>query len=140
MADLDKAARLTLNLAPREHISWLVPKLATELAFQRWRDTEMIAFPGEPGRRCDTVAELVNRLGGCVLRFSQSRPVTGEALGDRFSAFLGMSGNVGTVCLARRKTTAFLDRIERGELDRALLPWAALMAGGLEPAVAQQWV
>ncbi len=40
-----------------------MPDLDADLDFARWLDTETIAFPGEPGRRCDTVAELVSRAG-----------------------------------------------------------------------------
>jgi hypothetical protein len=46
-----------------EALRWLMPKLDADLAFTRWLDTETIAFPGEPQRRCDTVAELVSRTG-----------------------------------------------------------------------------
>jgi hypothetical protein len=63
MSDLDGAARYALKMRPAEKVSWLVPGLDEDLAFRRWLDTEMIAFPGEPKRRCDTVAELVSRSG-----------------------------------------------------------------------------
>jgi hypothetical protein len=63
MAELDQTARSGLKLAPEEPLRWLLPKLSPDLAFRRWLDTEMIAFPGEPQRRCDTVAELVSRSG-----------------------------------------------------------------------------
>jgi hypothetical protein len=64
MAELDQAARYALKLAPDQLIAWLLPGLDPDLVFRRWLDTKMIAFPGEPGRRCDTVAELVSRTGG----------------------------------------------------------------------------
>src|SRR5947199_4544460 len=63
MADLDQTARFALKLAPAEALRWLLPRLDADLTFRRWLDTEMIAFPGEPRRRCDTVAELVSRSG-----------------------------------------------------------------------------
>ncbi len=63
MATLDRTARFALKIDPPEVMRWLLPKLDPDLAFTRWLDTEMIAFPGEPGRRCDTVAELVSRSG-----------------------------------------------------------------------------
>jgi hypothetical protein len=44
-------------------MQWLVPELDEDLGWRRWLDTEMIAFPGEPKRRCDTVAELASRTG-----------------------------------------------------------------------------
>src|SRR5947199_8614987 len=63
MADLDQTARFALKLAPAEALRWLLPRLDADLTFRRWLDTETIAFPGEPQRRCDTVAELVSRSG-----------------------------------------------------------------------------
>ncbi len=61
MAELDDTARYALKLAPAEQIAWLVPMLDADLQWRRWLDTEMLAFPGEPKRRCDTVAELVSQ-------------------------------------------------------------------------------
>ncbi len=66
MAELDQTARYALKLAPTEAVRWLLPDLDEDLVFARWLDTETIAFPGEPGRRCDTVAELVSRAGRSV--------------------------------------------------------------------------
>jgi hypothetical protein len=63
VAELDQTARYVLKLAPAEAIRWLLSDLDADLAFTRWLDTETIAYPGEPGRRCDTVAELVSRGG-----------------------------------------------------------------------------
>src|SRR5437588_1916685 len=63
MAELDQAARFALKIAPAEALHWLLPELDPDLTFTRWLDTETIAFPGEPRRRCDTVAELVSRTG-----------------------------------------------------------------------------
>jgi hypothetical protein len=63
MAELDQTARFALKMVPAEMVRWLVPTLAEDLVFTRWLDTETIAFPGEPGRRCDTVAEMVSRGG-----------------------------------------------------------------------------
>jgi hypothetical protein len=61
MPELDQTARFALKMAPEENLRWLLPKLDADLMFTRWLDTETIAFPGEPRRRCDTVAELVSR-------------------------------------------------------------------------------
>jgi len=63
VAELDQTARYALKLVPSEAIAWVLPDLDPDLIFNRWLDTETIAFPGEPGRRCDTVAELVSRGG-----------------------------------------------------------------------------
>src|SRR5690349_11244553 len=62
--ELDATARYAIKLAPGEVIRWTELTLSADLTFARWLDTEMIAFPGEPRRRCDTVAELVSRSGG----------------------------------------------------------------------------
>ena len=63
MDDLDQASRYALKILPAESLHWLLPRLDPQRAFRRWLDTETIAFPGEPKRRCDTVAELVHREG-----------------------------------------------------------------------------
>jgi hypothetical protein len=63
MAELEQTARYALKLVPSEVLFWVIPELDADLAFVRWLDTQTIAFPGEPDRRCDTVAELVSRSG-----------------------------------------------------------------------------
>jgi hypothetical protein len=63
MAELEQAAHFGLKTVPAEAIAWMLPDLSNDLVFTRWLDTNLIAFPGEPGRRCDTVAELVSRSG-----------------------------------------------------------------------------
>jgi hypothetical protein len=63
MAVLDQTARFALKLNPVEVLHWLLADLDPDLVFRRWLDTETIAFPGEPNRRCDTVAELVSSSG-----------------------------------------------------------------------------
>src|SRR5262245_20909241 len=61
MNHLDTTARYGLKVSPAETLAWLVPELDPDLEYSRWLDTEMIAFPGEPQRRCDTVAELLSQ-------------------------------------------------------------------------------
>jgi hypothetical protein len=63
MTELDQTARFLLKYRPAETLRWLVPDLDPDLRIARWLDTEMVAFPGEPRRRCDTVAELVSASG-----------------------------------------------------------------------------
>src|SRR4051812_19220876 len=63
MAELDQTARFALQIDPAASVRWLLPGLDEDLGFARWLDTRMIAFPGEPKRRCDTVAEMVSRAG-----------------------------------------------------------------------------
>src|SRR5262249_49806956 len=61
--DLDRTARYAVKQAAEEHLAWLLPEVSAELAYDDWLDTETIAFPGEPRRRCDTVARLKHREG-----------------------------------------------------------------------------
>ena len=65
--DFDKAGRACLHLDPPGMLRWLMPKLSSACSFQRWADTRTIAFPGEPDRTLDTVAEV--REAGLLLRW-----------------------------------------------------------------------
>jgi len=57
--DFDKAGRACFKLDPPGMLRWLLPGLIPACVFQRWADARTIAFPGEPERTCDTVAELL---------------------------------------------------------------------------------
>jgi hypothetical protein len=59
----DQAARYMVKGDPQGFLRWLLPGLDPDLAFARWLDTGTIPFPGEPDRRCDTVAELLHKSG-----------------------------------------------------------------------------
>src|SRR5689334_5670818 len=59
----DQAARFLIKLDPGGFLHWLIASLQGVLLFSRWRDTQTIPFPGEPDRRCDTVAELSSAEG-----------------------------------------------------------------------------
>jgi hypothetical protein len=60
MNDYDKGGRFAIKrLDPRGFLLWLLVGLE-ELVFNRWLDTQAAPFPGEPDRRCDTVAEMVS--------------------------------------------------------------------------------
>ncbi len=63
MADFDKAARFAAKLDPANFLRWLLPGLDADLLFTRWLETQTIPFPGQPDRRCDTVAELTHASG-----------------------------------------------------------------------------
>lgn len=63
MADFDKAARFAVKLDAVGFLSWLLPGLDPDLRFTRWLETQTIPFPGQPDRRCDTVAELSHASG-----------------------------------------------------------------------------
>ena len=63
MGVYDQAARYASNLDPPGFLPWLLGGLDPDLVFRRWLDTQTIPFPGDPDRRCDTVAELVSASG-----------------------------------------------------------------------------
>jgi hypothetical protein len=56
----DQAARYTMKLDPQALFAWLLAASGARLVFARRLDTQTIPFPGDPDRRCDTVAELVS--------------------------------------------------------------------------------
>ncbi len=55
----DQAARYAIKLDPYGLLAWLLLGLGGRLVFNRWLDTQTIPYPGDPDRRCDTVAELI---------------------------------------------------------------------------------
>ena len=58
MGVFDQAARYTAKRRPLAFFAWQVPGLLAAWEFHAWHDTSRIAFPGEPDRICDTVAEF----------------------------------------------------------------------------------
>ena len=59
----DQASRFAVKVAPAGLLHWRLPKLDADLVFARWLETQHVPFPGEPDRRCDTVAEMVSASG-----------------------------------------------------------------------------
>jgi hypothetical protein len=61
----DQAARYAAKLDAPGFCRWLLEGAVENLSFTRWLETQTIPFPGEPDRRCDTVAEthLADGLG-----------------------------------------------------------------------------
>ncbi len=59
----DQASRFAIKLAPIGLLHWRLPCLDADLVFSRWLETQHVPFPGEPDRRCDTVAEMVSASG-----------------------------------------------------------------------------
>src|SRR5262245_34428384 len=63
MNDFDQAARHATKLDPPESLRWMLPHLLARMKFRRWLDSQSAPRPGEPDRRCDTIAEVVDEDG-----------------------------------------------------------------------------
>ncbi len=61
MNDFDQAGRFEVKGSPDAHLAWMFPGAWKKLTFSRWLDSQSAPRPGEPDRRCDTIAELVDR-------------------------------------------------------------------------------
>ncbi len=61
MNDFDQAGRFQVKGSPEAHFGWLFPRAWESFRFKRWLDAQSAPRPGEPDRRCDTIAELVHR-------------------------------------------------------------------------------
>ena len=48
---------------PEQTKRWLFPRLPASLGWKRWMDSQSAPRPGEPDRRCDTIAELIDEEG-----------------------------------------------------------------------------
>ncbi|HBI46404.1 MAG TPA: hypothetical protein DDY78_26665 [Planctomycetales bacterium] len=64
MGVFDQASHYAVKLNPAGFFAWRVPRFAAHFVFLGWLDVSTIAFPGEPDRVCDTVAEFKARDGG----------------------------------------------------------------------------
>jgi hypothetical protein len=79
MNDYDTGSRYAiLHLDPEGFLVWLVPTTRGSRAWKGWLPTERITFPGEPERRCDTVARFESVTGTAppvaLIVESQTRP------------------------------------------------------------------
>jgi hypothetical protein len=135
MGVYDQAARYLVKRNPAGFFQWRVPRFTANFLFHGWLDTSRLAFPGEPDRICDTVAEFTpaNELGPrriLDVEF-QSRPDVDmlERLGEyayRLRRELrygeGLPGKYQVACLLLNLTgpmqTDFLDMRE-ADLDEA---------------------
>jgi hypothetical protein len=63
MNDFDRAARHAVKADPLGILRWVFPKLSARWRFERWFDAQSAPRPGEPDRRCDTIAELIDNEG-----------------------------------------------------------------------------
>ena len=78
MGVFDQASHYVLKSNPSAFFTWRHRPFVERFVFLGWLDTTTIAFPGEPDRICDTVAEFAPRDGGgsrCLLDVEfQSEP------------------------------------------------------------------
>jgi hypothetical protein len=63
MNDFDQAGRFEVKGNPQAHIGWLFPRASRVMRWARWTDSQSAPRPGEPDRRCDTIAEMVHHEG-----------------------------------------------------------------------------
>src|SRR5580704_16246821 len=63
MNDFDQGGRFEVKNNPDAHLAWLFPGAYMVMRWARWLDSQSAPRPGEPDRRCDTIAELVHREG-----------------------------------------------------------------------------
>jgi hypothetical protein len=61
MGVFDQAARYMTKRDPAAFFGWVAATFVKNWRFRDWIDASNIAFPGEPDRVCDTVAEFVHR-------------------------------------------------------------------------------
>ena len=61
MGVYDQAGRYVIKRRPSAFFTWRAPALWAAWNLTRWQDTRTLAFPGEPDRVCDTVAEFEHR-------------------------------------------------------------------------------
>jgi hypothetical protein len=63
MNDFDRAMRYAVKADPEGTLRWVFPKLSPRWHLARWFDAQSAPRPGEPDRRCDTIAELTDTEG-----------------------------------------------------------------------------
>lgn len=63
MNDFDRAARCAVKECPSATMRWLFPRLKPGVRYRGWLDAQSAPRPGEPDRRCDTIAELIDDEG-----------------------------------------------------------------------------
>jgi hypothetical protein len=61
MADFDQGGRYLIRRGPDGFYEWISSAFVQAWQRRGWIDTSTLAFPGEPERICDTVAEFVHR-------------------------------------------------------------------------------
>jgi hypothetical protein len=61
--DFDRAARHAVKASTAGTVRWLFPRLTASVGYHRWLEAQSAPRPGEPDRRCDTIAELTDDEG-----------------------------------------------------------------------------
>jgi len=86
----DQAARFAVKLDADGFLRWLLSGMDADMRFRGWLDTQTVPMPGDPDRRCDTVAELAHGGGQAppwaVVLEAQTRP--DSDLPDRLLEYL----------------------------------------------------
>lgn len=52
-----------MKMDPPGLLTWMLPGLVDDFRFDRWLDTNLITFPDEPKRHCNTIARLTSWSG-----------------------------------------------------------------------------
>ena len=60
MITFDVASRYAVKADAAGFLAWLLPDLEPRWRFRRWLDPQSAPRPGDPERRCDTIAELAD--------------------------------------------------------------------------------
>lgn len=58
MNDFDQAGRCLFKEDPPGQVHWVMPGMPSTIPFSDWLDSQIAPRPGEPDRRCDTIALL----------------------------------------------------------------------------------
>jgi hypothetical protein len=90
-------------------------------------------------RRPSADPRLKYLMGGVILNLTGPRQPDTLAMPLPGMAEFGVGGRVVRVALREEDAAATMARVASGELSRCVLPWVALMRGGGEPAVIEEW-
>jgi len=186
MGVFDQGARYLAKRNPVGFFRWRIARFLGNFRFVGWLDTSRIAFPGEPDRICDTVAEFIpvdgseprrimdvefsaepegdmlERLGEYAFRLRRELRY-GRGQDGKYvvvTMLINMTGAQQADTLDMRETdldgsgiylktdlatlreedaARTMARIDRGELDRCVLPWIVLMHGAGEVVNIEEW-
>jgi hypothetical protein len=97
----------------------------------------MLRFRRE--RRSVSDPRLKYQVGGVLLNLTGPRQPDTVAMALPGMAGYGLTGRVVRLALREEDAAATLARVASGELSRCVLPWVALMRGGGESAIIEEW-